>query len=236
MENKRASGARRSAPGETKRPHPRSPDSLQERGAAQLLPSPQAVQDEARRRSPSSGSPGTVWAHWEMQVPGGSPGPAASPPGAVPHRGAKVQEKKLLKRWGTLRGASHPAAVRGSALGWRRCGRFGFGRWGARRREEITAGGPPGKERQRAGRWAGLITGACCGRGSELPWGGRAGHAAIATAPWLFSWQERGRARCLHPEPGVEPPPPAALPRANSIKEAEVARLIFLSRVFFFFF
>lgn len=34
----------------------------------------------------------------------------------------------------------------------------------------------------------------------------------------------------------MEPPPPTALPRANSIKEAEVARLIFLSRVVVFFF
>lgn len=45
------------------------------------------------------------WVHWEMQVPGGNPGPTASPPGAVPLRGAKVQEKEPLKRGGTLQGA-----------------------------------------------------------------------------------------------------------------------------------
>lgn len=54
-----------------------------------------------------------------MQVPGGNPGPTASPAGAVPLRGAKVQEKEPLKRGGTLQGAPPPpppAAVRTQPL------------------------------------------------------------------------------------------------------------------------
>lgn len=235
MENKRASGARRSASGETKRPHPRSPDSLQERGAAQLLRSPQAVQDEARRRSPSSGSPGPVWAHWEMQVPGGSPGPAASPPGAIPHRGAKVQEKKLLKRWGNFAGGFPPRCGAWLGPGMAPMRPLWFWALGCAASGGDNSRRPPG-EGEAAGRALGRADNGRVlrpGLGAALGWPSRArchchGPLALLVAEW-------GRARCLHPEPGVEPPPPAALPRANSIKEAEVARLIFLSRVIFFF-